>query len=197
MLPSRFGPNAPVIMALRDETASLKAEVSEHRTATQHDARLMEHVVTIKQDDDDIKKFNHEIRNQKGINLTHLLRSCLELYRTVQISPGTFQRGLSRVDNSPMEACDITRVRVEYPVPASTNLLNSETRSARHVSSYSRLVLLHRPYLLTLPHLPGVLGTAVYVLVTELMFLNLLLGCLDGRNFLANCASSIQEKEEQ
>ena len=126
MPPSGFGPIAPVIMALRDEIASLKADVSEHRTAIQHDARLMEHVVAIKQAVYDIEKFNHELRNQKRLILTHLLGSCLDLYRTVQMSPGTFQRGLSRIDNPTLEACDITCVRVKHPLPASINLLKSE-----------------------------------------------------------------------
>ena len=46
-----------MIMALRNQNASFKAEVSERRNATQCDARLMEHAVTIKQDFDEIKKF--------------------------------------------------------------------------------------------------------------------------------------------
>ena len=59
MPPAGFEIIAPVMMALRDEIASLKAEVSEQRTATQRDVRSMEHVVTIKQDVDDTKKFIH------------------------------------------------------------------------------------------------------------------------------------------
>ena len=45
---SGFDIVASVIMALRDEIESLKAEVSKNRTATQRDVRSMEHVVTIK-----------------------------------------------------------------------------------------------------------------------------------------------------
>ena len=65
MPPAGFEIIAPVILALRDEAASLKAEVSEQRTATQRDVCSMEHVVTIKQDVDDIKKFIHELRNHE------------------------------------------------------------------------------------------------------------------------------------
>ena len=54
---------APVLMALRDEFASLKAEVSEQHTATQRDVRPMELFVTMKQDVDDFKKFIDELRN--------------------------------------------------------------------------------------------------------------------------------------
>ena len=61
MPPVRFEIIAPVTIALRDENASLKAEVSEQRTAMQRDFRSMEHVVTIKQDVDYIKKFIHEL----------------------------------------------------------------------------------------------------------------------------------------
>ena len=38
---------APVMMSLRDEIASLKAEVSEQRTGTQRDLCSVEHVVEI------------------------------------------------------------------------------------------------------------------------------------------------------
>ena len=65
MPPAAFEIIAPVMMALRDDIASLKAEVSEQRTATQRDIRSMEHVETKKQGVDDIKKFIHEVRNHE------------------------------------------------------------------------------------------------------------------------------------
>ena len=69
--PSRFDIIALVIMALEDEITFLKAEVSEHRTANQRDFRSMEHVVTIEQDVNDIKKFIHKLYNHKeGNSLT-------------------------------------------------------------------------------------------------------------------------------
>ena len=46
--PGGFEITAPVMMTLRDEFASLKAEVSEQRTATQRDVRSMELIVTLK-----------------------------------------------------------------------------------------------------------------------------------------------------
>ena len=63
--PYVFGLVEPVIMALRDEIASLKAGVSEHRTATQRHVRSMEQFMTIKEDVADIKKFTHELRSHK------------------------------------------------------------------------------------------------------------------------------------
>ena len=63
MPPAGFEIIAHVMMALRDEIASLKAKVSEQRTATQLDFRSMKHVVKIKQDVDDIKKLIHELRS--------------------------------------------------------------------------------------------------------------------------------------
>ena len=53
-----------MIMTLRDEVTSLKAEISEQRVATQRDVRSLEHVVTINQDVDDIKKFIHELERK-------------------------------------------------------------------------------------------------------------------------------------
>ena len=69
MPPAGFEIIAPVMMALRDEIASLKAEISEKRTATQHDVHSFEHVVTIKQDVDYIKKLIHELRKKKSDDL--------------------------------------------------------------------------------------------------------------------------------
>ena len=69
MPPAGFQIIAPVMMALRDETASLKAEVSNSvRLATQRDVRSMEHVVALKQDVDDVKNFIHELRNHEQNN---------------------------------------------------------------------------------------------------------------------------------
>ena len=68
MTPAGFEIIAPVMMALRDETASLKPEVSDQRTATQRVVRSMEHAVTFKLDIDDIKKFIHELRNHERSN---------------------------------------------------------------------------------------------------------------------------------
>ena len=55
MLPAGFEIIAPVIMALRDEKTSVKADISEQRVVTQRDVRSSDHVVVIKQDVDDIK----------------------------------------------------------------------------------------------------------------------------------------------
>ena len=64
MPPAGFKILAPVIMTLRDEITSLKAEISEQRVAIQSDVRSLEHVVTIKHDVGDIKTFIHERRKK-------------------------------------------------------------------------------------------------------------------------------------
>ena len=68
MPPSGLDIIASVIMTLRDEIASFKAEVLEHSTPTQRDVRSMEHVVTIKQDIDAIENFIMNFAIIKGGN---------------------------------------------------------------------------------------------------------------------------------
>ena len=67
MSPFAFNPFAPVLIALIDEIAFLKAEVSEHRKAAQRNVCSIEHVVMIKQDVDNFDKLTHELRNHTGM----------------------------------------------------------------------------------------------------------------------------------
>ena len=146
--PTWFNIIAPVLMALRDEIASLKAEVSEQRTATQRDVRSMEHVVTVKYHVDGIKKFIHELPNHKA--------DISDTFARIVSGP------VSNRSNEPRHIPE--RIRSgEQPnnrgschhlsqgqtpassVPAFTNLLNNGARAIRQVSNDFHLALNARP----------------------------------------------------
>ena len=90
------------------------------------------------------------------------------------------------------------------PLPATSNFLNSETRSVRQVCNNSRLALNARldadpapsAYLLNLQHLPGALGSTVSSPIMELTMMNLLLMVLGRKKALGEpCVGSIGEEE--
>ena len=111
--PSGFDIIALVVMESRDGITSLKAEVSEHRTTTQRDVRSVKHVLTIKHDVMILRSSFMNFAIVKRTILSRLLKSCLDLYRAVKMSPSTFQKGLSQDNDLTMEARYITCLRVK------------------------------------------------------------------------------------